>query len=243
MRKKRTGLRVLMALAAVILLCAAGCAVYLGDFYRADDTALAAMAGTDGVRVEDGGDCVAFIPEESVAGMIFYPGGKVQPEAYAPLMQACAQHGILCVLMRMPGNLAVLAPNAADGVRAMYPQADSWYMAGHSLGGAMAANSAREHADEFDGLVLLAAYSTGDISASGLRALSLYGENDGVMNRESYEKYRANLPEDFTETVIAGGNHAQFGAYGEQDGDGAAAIPGGEQIACAAEEIARFIEQ
>lgn len=236
-------LRALIALAAVIAVCAVGCAVYLNDYYRADGTALAMMADAGGVRVTDGGESVAFVPENPTAGMIFYPGGKVQPEAYAPLMQACAQRGILCVLMRMPGNLAVLKPDAADGVRERYPDVDSWYMAGHSLGGAMAAGYAGKHADEFDGVVLLAAYSTDDLSGTGLRVLSVYGTNDGVMNRESYEKYRTNLPEGFAEIVLDGGNHAQFGSYGAQEKDGEAAITFEQQIAQAAQEIAAFAQQ
>ena len=107
----------------------------------------------------------------------------------------------------------------------------------------MAANYAAEHSENFDGLILLAAYSTKDISQTTLRVLSVYGSEDGVMNRESYEKNRANLPADTTEVVLDGGCHAQFGSYGPQDGDGVPTISGEEQVRQTAEAITDFVGQ
>ena len=84
----------------------------------------------------------------------------------------------------------------------------------------MASAYVSEHADAFAGIVLLGAYASADLSETHLRALCLYGSEDGVLNREKYEQNRGNLPPDFTETVIEGGCHAGFGAYGPQKGDG-----------------------
>ena len=94
-----------------------------------------------------------------------------------------------------------------------------------------------EHTEEFEGLVLLAAYSTSDLSGSGLQVLSVYGSEDRVLNMDSYEKYRENLPADFTEVVIPGGCHAYFGCYGAQKGDGTPGITNEEQIRRTAEAI------
>ena len=163
--------------------------------------------------------------------------------AYAPLMRACAENGILCALVRMPGNLAVLDANAADGLQQEHPEVTTWYIAGHSLGGAMAANYAAAHSENFAGLILLAAYSTKDLTQTTLRVLSVYGSEDGVMNRESYEKNRANLPADTTEVILDGGCHSQFGSYGPQDGDGIPAISGEEHVRQAVEAIAAFVGQ
>ena len=99
-------------------------------------------------------------------------------------------------------------------------------IAGHSLGGAMAANYAATHSEDYGGLILLAAYSTKNLTQTSLRVLSIYGSEDGVLNRESYEKNWANLPADATEVILEGGCHAQFGGYGPQDGDG---TPTGEE--------------
>ena len=105
----------------------------------------------------------------------------------------------------------------------------------------MAANYAAAHSEDFDGLILLAAYSTKDLPGTTLRVLSVYGSEDGVMNQESYEKDRANLPADTTEVVLNGGCHAQFGSYGPQDGDGVPTISGEEQIRQTVEAIAAFV--
>ena len=107
----------------------------------------------------------------------------------------------------------------------------------------MAAGYAAAHEKDFDGLILLAAYSAKDLSQTTLRILSVYGSEDGVMNRESYEKNRANLPADTTEVVLDGGCHAQFGSYGPQDGDGIPTISGEEQVRQTAEAIAAFVGQ
>lgn len=121
------------------------------------------------------------------------------------------------------------------------PEIASWYIGGHSLGGSMAASYVASHTEEFEGLVLLGAYSTADLSATSLRVLSLFGSEDGVMNAEKYEQYRRNLPEGFREVILEGGNHAGFGMYGAQKGDGVATVTGEEQIALAAEYIAELI--
>ena len=241
--KKRTRI-ILSVCLAVLLVLGIGGYVYMSDYYRADEIALEAMAyQTDSVRVEQDGDVIWFVPEDPTAGLIFYPGGKVEYTAYAPLLRACAENGILCALVRMPGNLAVLDANAADGLQQEYPEVTTRYIAGHSLGGAMASNYAAAHSEDFDGLILLAAYSTKDLTGTTLRVLSVYGSEDGVMNRESYEKNRANLPADTTEVILDGGCHSQFGNYGPQNGDGIPAISGEEQVRQTVEAIAAFVGQ
>ena len=241
--KKRTR-SILSACLALLFVLGVGGYAYVSDYYHADETALEAMAYlTDSVQAEQDGDVIWFVPEDPTAGLIFYPGGKVEHTAYAPLLHACAENGILCALVRMPGNLAVLDANAADGLQQEHPEITTWHIAGHSLGGAMAAGYAAAHEKDFDGLILLAAYSAKDLSQTTLRVLSVYGSEDGVMNRESYEKNRANLPVDTTEVVLDGGCHAQFGSYGPQDGDGIPTISGEEQVRQTAEAIAAFVGQ
>lgn len=238
--KKRT--RVILAVClALLLLLGVGGYTYVTDYYRADEVAVAAMAyQADEVRIKEDGNVTWFVPQEPTAGLIFYPGGKVEHTAYAPLLRACAEKGILCALVRMPGNLAVLDANAADGLPEKHPEITSWYIAGHSLGGAMAANYAAAHSDDYSGLILLAAYSTKDFTQTPLRVLSVYGSEDGVMDPEAYKKNWANLPADTTEVILEGGCHAQFGSYGPQEGDGAPTISGEEQIRQTAEAIAAF---
>ncbi len=228
---KKKWVRVIAIALAVVLALVGACAIYLGSYYRADAQMLEYFATPEGtVREvwEDG--TVVYAPQNPKMGFIFYPGGKVEHTAYEPLMKMLARAGILCVLVEMPFRLAVLDMNAADGVQEKFPQIEHWYIGGHSLGGSMAASCLEKHQDDFDGLVLLGAYSTADLSESDLHVISLYGSEDGVMDRDKYEECLANMPADFDEIVIEGGNHAYFGAYGEQDGDGEVILTNEAQI-------------
>lgn len=241
--KKRLKIILAVCLAFLLLLGIVAYA-YVVNFYRADEVAVAAMAyQADEVQIKEDGNVTWFVPQEPTAGLIFYPGGKAEHTAYAPLLWACAEQGILCALVRMPGNLAVLDVNAADGLPEKHPEITTWYITGHSLGGAMAANYAAAHSEDYSGLILLAAYSTKDLTQTPLRVLSAYGSEDGVMNREVYKKNWTNLPADTTEVILEGGCHAQFGSYGPQDGDGTPTISCEEQIRQTAEAIVAFAVQ
>ena len=227
----------------IILAVAMGCAFYVSDYYRALPEAFKAVTEpAEGIFVtEERNDRIVFQPEDAKAGLIFYPGGKVQYEAYAPLMEALAEEGILCVLLHMPVNLAVLDMNAAEGITEEYPHIEKWYIGGHSLGGSMAASYAAKNTEELEGVILLASYSTAALQDSGLEVISIYGSNDRVLSLEKYDKYRANLPDNFEEEVIEGGNHAYFGKYGFQEGDGEAAITNEIQIETTADIVATEI--
>ena len=239
--KRRRGLWIALL---ILLLLAAGMAVYVSDYYRADDSALRLLTeGVPGVQIRQETDRLIFAPVSPRAGLIFYPGGKVEYTAYAPLMAALSQEGILCILLKMPFNLAVLKINAAVGIPEQYPEVGCWILAGHSLGGAMAASCAGRHAEAFDALVLLAAYSTADLRESGLAVFCVTGSEDGVINREKAEKYRGNLPADTREIVISGGCHAYFGAYGAQKGDGEAKISREEQIRQTVQAISALLPE
>ena len=236
-KKPRILAAVLLCLLAVGVLFG----VYVGDYYHADAAAEAALLSDDSVTVTQENGSWVFAPDTPTAGLIFYPGGKVENTAYAPLLHDLAEDGILCVLVKMPCNLAVLDMNAADSIPERFPEVTDWYIGGHSLGGAMAASYAAKHTDELDGLVLLASYSTADLTDSGLRVYSTYGSEDGVLNREKYEADRINLPQDTTETVIDGGCHAGFGSYGAQNGDGTPTISAEEQQQQTADALAAWM--
>lgn len=239
--------RVIRIIAIVFVLAVAGIGFYASNYYRATDEALATFASGEGLservtvfRPADMLDAETVAGEDNV-GLIFYPGGKVAVEAYAPLMNKLAEEGITCVLLEMPLNLAVLDSDAAEGIEEILPDVERWYVGGHSLGGAMAASYAADHVEEVEGLILLAAYSMKDLIHSGLDVISIYGSEDQVLNRQSYEENRKNLPDDAVEVIIEGGNHAQFGDYGVQEGDGTAMIEGEEQLNQTTEKIAQLI--
>lgn len=238
-RKRKIAIT-LVSLFLVLVTAVGAVCLYVGDYYRPDKKAVEAFSYGSPVTERELKGGLAFLPEDPQAGFIFYPGGKVEYTAYKPLMTALAEKGVLCVLLKMPLNLAVLDVNAAEGVQEDFPEIDRWYIGGHSLGGSMAASYISSKGSP-SGLVLLGAYSTADLTKGDCRVLSVYGSEDGVLNREKYEKYRSNLPDGFTERVIEGGCHAYFGMYGRQDGDGEPSISPEEQVHKAAEIVAEFI--
>lgn len=226
------------------LVLAAVFGIYVSDYYKADSAAITNFSYSGNIsKTALSDDCTAYIPEQAQYGMIFYPGGKVDHSAYEPLMLACAEQGILCLLLEMPFRLAVLDGNAADGLIEQFPEIIHWYMAGHSLGGSMAASYLSKNGAGFDGLILLASYSTADLRHGDKKVLSIYGSEDKVLNAEKYEEYTTNLPSDFSQHIIEGGSHAYFGMYGAQKGDGTPSISNEEQIRETAKIIIDFMKK
>ena len=187
-----------------------------------------------------------FRPASAAAetGFIFYPGGRVDPRAYAPLARAFAREGYLVAIVPMPLNLAILGSGQAQDVLDAFPEITSWAIGGHSLGGAMAARFVFNNPDTIQGLALLAAYpaSTDDLSQYNIQVLSIYGTQDGVMAADALEASRLILPLDTTWIAIEGGNHAQFGWYGSQAGDFPATISHAEQQQIILEALLDLLE-
>lgn len=205
---------------------------YVNDYYRAEASVeeyFALPTEVDSVIALETENMVFLDSTGTEYALIFYPGAKVEYTAYVPLLYTLAEHGgVDCFLLKMPANLAILDANAAGDIMEKY-EYENWYLAGHSLGGAMAANFAAGNYEELDGLILLAAYPMKSLKDSGLKVVSIYGSEDLVLNRDNLLKGREFMPETYVEEEIAGGNHAWFGNYGEQDGDGVATITKEEQ--------------
>ncbi|MBR0348444.1 MAG: alpha/beta hydrolase [Clostridia bacterium] len=240
--KKNKKLKIFItSLLCFAVICCTGFGIYVSDYYRANNTALTATFSDNDVTViEKNGDYMVFTPEKPKCGLVFYPGGKVEYTAYAPLMKALAREGVFCVLVKMPFNLAVFDMGAAEDIIAEYTNIDEWYVGGHSLGGAMAASYASKNADKLEGLILLGSYSTNDLSDSGLTVFSVIGSEDNITfdDMEEVKKYGDNLPAvDMYCYTIEGGCHAYFGSYGEQEGDGKPTITPEEQVKQTAEFI------
>lgn len=235
--------KILLITAVVLLLLTGGCAIYLADYYPADTQGLSSWETSGDVGHEILADGSLVYRGESVcSGLIFYPGGKVDHKAYEPLMKELASRGILCVVAKMPFRLAVLDVGAAEQLREGFPEVEHWYIGGHSLGGSMAASHLSEHVRDYEGLILLGAYSTADLSGTDIKVLSVYGSEDQVMNREKYDANQINLPPHACERVIEGGCHAYFGMYGIQSGDGVPTISNASQIVQTADWIAEFMQ-
>ena len=199
---------------------------YVNDYYKADESVLTIL---DKAYVSEVNNVVE-LKADSNKGLIFYPGGKVEAYAYLALLDGLRNEGINVYLVKMPFNLAVFNINAADEIIKNHPEIEEWYIAGHSLGGAMASQYLEKNADKFSGLIQLAAYP---INESEENTLVMIGSNDLVLSRDNIKDY----------VEIVGGNHAYFGDYGEQEGDGQASISRLDQQSFTINQIMDFITQ
>lgn len=206
------------------------------------DMAEAALASDDSVVVSDD-DWLLFEPVgATTTGLVFYPGGLVPPAAYAPLARAIAEEGYVVVVPRMPLNLAVFAPSRAGDVLSEMDGIERWAVGGHSLGGAMAAQYVSETTGPA-GLIMVAAYPSSriDLTDRDVDVLVIYGSQDGLFTVDEVVASVAQYPDDAVFVEIVGGNHAQFGSYGEQRGDNPASIPSTAQLSQTADAMVTFL--
>ena len=192
---------------------------------------------------DDGGAEILPLNENADTGIIFYVGAQITPDAYIPLLARVAEQGYACFVPNLTFNMAALEPKAADDMIASHPEIKSWFLAGHSMGGLTASGYADDHRDTVDGLILIAAYTNRDMSGAELPVLAVYGDADGVMNKNLYDKRLAWNPADFEEHIIPGANHAQYGDYGKQPRDNDAEISAEEQQAQTAEIILDWLNR
>jgi hypothetical protein len=159
---------------------------------------------------------LTFTPTGDIkAGLIFYPGGRIDPRGYASLMSAIAREGYLVVVPSMPINMAIFDTNAADEIISHFPGIDSWGISGHSVGGVAAAMFTSQNPGLIDGLAIWAAFPAGnsDLSLTDIPIYVIYGEVDPAANRESVQERMELLPADTIYVEIEGGDHHQFGTY------------------------------
>jgi hypothetical protein len=213
--------------------------------YPARDVAMSALESTDRVTIAQDGWIVCTLGEETETGLIFYPGGLVEPTAYAPILRGIAEAGVLVVITPMPLNLAILDTGAANEVIDEYPQISTWILAGHSLGGASAAIFADNNPTRIDAIAFWDSYppDSADLSDSAISALSIFGTTDNVPNADNFDDKRHLVPASTEFVGIEGASHAQSGDYGPQKGDVVASISLAEQHEKVAEIMLDFIMQ
>lgn len=224
---KRRGIKVLWwilgSLGAVIVVAVVGFLLWANiGVMAAEPDALAAVEGNPAVTLTDEGDAWVMAPAsgESDTGLVFIPGAKVEPVAYAATLVGVVEEGATVVITKPTLNLAFFDLRPLSTFTDLVPAIDEWSVGGHSLGGVKAC----QLAEGTEGLVLFGSYCANDLSEADLAALSISGSEDGLSTPEKIDENAHLLPTDTTFVVIEGGNHAGFGAYGPQGGDNEATI-------------------
>lgn len=213
--------------------------LWLAYSFQARNVPPAVLQSSETVTVVETADTIQFVPQNvQSTGLLFYPGGLVEPEAYAPLARKIAEQGFLTIIVKLPLRTASFGSQEDDvmaetrSLMAAFLAANNavqnWFIAGHSRGGAIAARFVHQHSDSIDGLILIgtshpkeAAYS---LANATFPVTKIYATNDGLASMAEVEANAVFLPPETHWVEIEGGNHAQFGYYGYQLGDDRAEI-------------------
>lgn len=218
---KKKGIKyTLFGFLAILLVLLIGGFTWLNQTYKPTDQLFELVSDDEYKKVDD---FYVFEPknEANGVGIVLYPGALVEPLSYGYYANELSKQGYLVAIPEVNLNLSIADNEKAGQFIEKHPEIDSWYVGGHSMGGVSATTYASNHLDQVDGVILLGSYpaSSTDLSATDLNVLSLYAEFDGLSTQEKVFNKADNLPEDTVYTEILGGNHAQFGIYGEQSGD------------------------
>lgn len=235
MNKKKI---LIIAIIVFLIIFFGGFFVYSQIYYHAENTATDLLNGTEDVNVSKVSNGLFLDGYGNDSAIIFYPGAKVEYTSYLPLFTDLASKDIDCYLVEMPFNLAFLGRNSADSIieNSNYTH---YFMAGHSLGGAMAGGYVNGTDNNITGLIYLSAHMPNEIRVP---VLSIRGTNDGIINLTGYKEAQTMVKANFTEVLIDGGNHAQFAYYGNQSGDGNATISAENQQNQTVDAIIKFID-
>lgn len=224
---KKWLLRIVLSILALLIIAMISFVVYAQFDYGPSEVL---TENVDLSAVESDGEGLIFQPESpNGKGVILYQGAKVQKEAYAYLAQSLREQGFVVSIPQLPLNFGILGSGTAGAVIEEHPEVEEWFVGGHSLGGVAASFYAEDPSPKLAGLFFLGSYPASDFSESELPMLSIYGELDGLSTIDSIDESRELLPDDSVFVDIEGGNHAQFGLYGEQKGDNPAEITPIEQ--------------
>ena len=236
-RPARRLLRVLVALAVALVLLVVAFLVYAHDVMPGDREAALTAWEDDAVSIRDAGEAIVMTPtgETSGVGLVVVPGAKVDPWAYLATFREVVAAGTTVVVTKPTLSLAILDRTPLTTYTALVPEVGTWAVGGHSLGGVRACALAAD--DEVAGLLLLGSYCLEDLSGTDLDVLSLAGSEDGLSTPDDVASRRGTLPADADLVVLGGVAHAQFGAYGEQPGDGTPTVTDDEARTLVADEV------
>ncbi|MBH0115305.1 alpha/beta hydrolase [Salinibacterium sp. NG253] len=225
-RTRRVARTIFISLAAIVVLLVAGMLVWANvGVMQAEPDALESVRTNPAVHITENQNSFVLTPtgDASGEGLVFIPGAKVSADAYLyKLSGAVAESGLTVVVTKPILNLAFFDQRSLDTFTDAVPDIDDWIVGGHSLGGVRACQYAEQ--PDVSGLVLFGSYCANDLSEVDIRVLSLSGSNDLLSTPEKIMDAADLLPTSTTFFPIDGANHASFGDYGVQAGDGIATL-------------------
>ncbi|WP_344090780.1 alpha/beta hydrolase [Microbacterium deminutum] len=210
-------------LGAIIVLAVIALVVYSQvGVMAAEPEPLAAMRADPAIHIVDDSAAIVLTPASGANGdgLVFYPGAKVDPWAYAAKLSGLVAEGATVVIVKPWLNLALFDLRPVSTFTALAPEVDQWAVGGHSLGGVKAC----QVAGDVGRLILFASYCATDISGTPIPVLSIAGSEDGLSTPQKIADNRHLLPADADLVEIAGASHSSFGDYGLQPGDGTPTI-------------------
>ncbi len=219
---------ILGSVGALVLLAIVGILVWSQvGVMAAEPEPLAEVTSNPAIEITDTSGAIILAPATGASdeGLVFIPGAKVDPWAYANNFAGLVAEGGVTVVITKPWlNLAFFDLRPLSAFTDLVPDVGSWAVGGHSLGGVRSCQLAADA----DALVLFGSYCATDLSESDLPVLSIAGSEDGLSTPEKIAQARPLLPDDAQMEVIDGASHASFGDYGPQAGDGTPTIDDAE---------------
>ena len=226
--------------------------VWMWRSFQAQGVDMTTLTASPSIYIATEGPALEIMPIETseLVGLIFYPGGMVDPRAYLPMAHALAERGYPVLILKLPYRSAPLAEQEAvvhDYVRTTIRESiiPHWAIGGHSRGAALATRFAHQYPTIADALILVGTTHPKEAERSlatlTIPVIKIYGTNDGIADPETILANRYLLPIQSQFLPIEGGNHSQFGYYGSQLGDGRATITRERQQAQLVDLISRTL--
>ncbi|WP_162163863.1 alpha/beta hydrolase [Acholeplasma hippikon] len=226
-----------ISIASLFLLLIVGLTIYASNAYKPLDEMYEAIEqlDTSSITVKETFDSYQLTVNHPKGQIVIIPGGLVYTESYLFLAYNLSLKGYNVTVAKALFHLSILTPNYT---KKFLSNTLPNIIIGHSLGGTVAGMIAHDNT-KVDHLILLASYTTTQIKHASV--LLITAENDLVLNKSAYDNSLSNY-ETYTEIKIEGGNHAGFGWYGNQKGDGIGTITTKNQQQQVIDLITEYLE-
>lgn len=230
------------AVGSVVFVVVAGFIIWFSMAAKPEPAPLQQAQNMLTVPYQDVGFAIVLNPAiAATKGIVLYPDARIDSAAYAYKMSGVAKLGVAVVIVKPLLHLPSLDIHGPADFESLATSVKDWYVAGHSLGGVKACQVAYNNQTSFKGLILLGSYCAGSIATLSIPVLSLAGSNDGLTTTQSIQNHKSSLPKDTNFQIITGLNHAGFGNYGAQNGDGNMAIDDTDALQKITDSSAKFI--